>query len=69
MATVTEVSVNKQGILIVKYISSNPNSVTQIKKLGIAPKLPIIYREFETKNIIFEVTQDYLGEVIGIFNS
>ena len=63
IATVTEVSVVR-GILTVKYIPSSQNAFTQIKKFGIAPKLTNIFKEFESKFIIFKLTQTYLGEEV-----
>ena len=47
-----------------KYIPSSQNAFTQIKRFGIAPKITKIYKEFETKNITFVITQDYLGEEV-----
>ena len=43
---------------------SGKNRSTLTKKFGIAPELSEIYREFETRGIVFEVTQVYLGEEI-----
>ena len=64
IATVTEVYTDRNGILIVRYKPSSPNAIIQIKQFGIAPQLTQIYKEFESKNIIFEIVQEYLGEEV-----